>query len=127
MNLPDDRRYTKSHEWVRADADGTLAVGITDHAQSQLGDLVFLELPQAGRKVKAGEAVAVVESVKAASDVYAPIDGEIVASNDALTGAPEKVNEDAFGAWLFKVRPSDAGAAGALLDADGYRASVGEG
>ena len=127
MNLPDDRRYTKSHEWVRADADGTLAVGITDHAQSQLGDLVFLELPQAGRKVKAGEAVAVVESVKAASDVYAPIDGEIVASNDALTGAPEKVNEDAFGAWLFKVRPSDAGAVGALLDADGYRASVGEG
>jgi len=127
MNLPNDRRYTKSHEWVRTESDGTVAVGITDHAQSQLGDLVFLELPKAGRKVKAGEAVAVVESVKAASDVYAPLDGEIVASNEGLTSAPEKVNEDAFGAWLFKLRPVDAGAAGALLDADGYRASVGEG
>jgi glycine cleavage system H protein len=127
MNLPDDLRYTKSHEWLRTEADGTVAVGITDHAQSQLGDLVFLELPKPGRTVKAGEAVAVVESVKAASDVYAPVDGEIVGANDALVGAPEKVNEDAFGAWLFKLRPADTAAVASLLDADGYRASVGEG
>lgn len=127
MNLPNDLKYTESHEWVRREGDGTLSIGITDHAQAALGDLVFLELPKVGRTVKAGEAIAVVESVKAASDVYAPVAGEVVAINDALAGAPEKVNEDAFGAWLFRLRPSDASALDALLDAEGYRASVGEG
>ena len=127
MNLPTDRKYTESHEWVKREGDGTLSIGITDHAQAALGDLVFLELPAVGRTVKAGEACAVVESVKAASDVYAPVAGEVVAVNDALVGAPEKVNEDAFGAWLFRVRAADASAVDKLLDAEGYRASVGEG
>jgi glycine cleavage system H protein len=127
MNLPADRKYTESHEWVRSESDGTASIGITDHAQAALGDLVFLELPAVGRSVKAGEACAVVESVKAASDVYAPVAGEVVAVNDALVGAPEKVNEDAFGAWLFRLKPADASAVGSLLDAEAYRASVGEG
>jgi glycine cleavage system H protein len=127
MKLPTDLKYTESHEWVRRESDGSLSIGITDHAQAALGDLVFLELPQPGRTVKAGEAIAVVESVKAASDVYAPVAGEIVARNEALVGAPEKVNEDAFGAWLFRLRPADGAAVDALLDAEGYRASVGEG
>lgn len=127
MKLPTDLKYTESHEWLRRESDGTLTIGITDHAQAALGDLVFLELPKAGRKVNAGEAVAVVESVKAASDVYAPVAGEIVTANPDLSGAPEKVNEDAFGAWLFKLKPSDANAFDALLDAEAYRASVGDG
>ncbi len=127
MDLPNDRKYTASHEWVRPESDGTVTIGITDHAQAALGDLVFLELPQPGRTVKAGEACAVVESVKAASDIYAPVDGEVVASNDTLASGPEKVNEDAWNAWLFRLEPSDPGAIEQLLDADGYRASVGEG
>ena len=126
MDLPAGLKFTQSHEWVRTEADGTLTVGITDHAQAALGDLVFLELPAVGRKLAAREACAVVESVKAASDVYAPVAGEVVAVNDELAGAPEKVNEDAFGAWLFRLRPDDAGAFDTLLDAEGYRASVGE-
>ena len=126
MDLPGDRKYTASHEWVRKESDGTLTIGITDHAQGALGDLVYLELPDAGRKVKAGEACAVVESVKAASDVYAPLDGEIVAANESLTGAPEQVNADAWNAWLFKLRPDDPSALAQLLDADGYRDSGGE-
>lgn len=126
MNLPADLRYTASHEWVRRNADGTLSVGITDHAQSSLGDLVYLEMPKPGRKVKAGEAVAVVESVKAASDVYAPVAGEIVAANEAIAGTPESVNQDAYAAWLFRIKPDDAGAVAKLLDADGYRATIGE-
>ena len=126
MQLPDDRRYTASHEWVRSDGDGTLAIGITDHAQAALGDLVYLELPDVGRKLAAGEACCVVESVKAASDVYAPVAGEVVAINDALSGAPEQVNADAWNTWLFRLRPDDPNAATALLDANGYRASVGE-
>ena len=127
MKLPTELRYTESHEWVRSESDGTLTVGITDHAQAALGDLVFLELPKVGRAVKAREACAVVESVKAASDVYAPVAGVVVAVNDALDGAPEKVNEDAFAAWLFRLKPADASATASLLDAEGYRASVGEG
>lgn len=126
MNLPADLRYTASHEWVRTNADGTLSVGITDHAQASLGDLVYLEMPKPGRKVKAGEAVAVVESVKAASDVYAPVAGEIVAANEAIAGTPESVNQDAYAAWLFRIKPDDAGAVAKLLDADGYRATIGE-
>ena len=124
--VPQGLHYTKTHEWVRAEPDGTVTVGITDHAQAALGDLVYLELPKAGRSVKAGEAVAVVESVKAASDVYAPVAGEIVGSNDALSGTPESVNADAYGAWLFRIKPADAGASGKLLDAAAYQATVGE-
>lgn len=120
MKLPPDLRYTETHEWIRRESDGTLTVGITDHAQEQLGDIVFLELPEAGRKVGARESVGVVESVKAASDIYAPVAGEIVAANADVSGAPEKVNEDAFAAWLFRIRPSDASAADKLLDAKAY-------
>src|SRR5882724_8020428 len=101
-NVPAELRYAKSHEWVRRNADGSVTVGITDHAQHALGDLVFAETPEAGRKVAAGEACAVVESVKAASDVYSPLDGEIRAGNAALTDAPEKINVEPYGGgWLF--------------------------
>ena len=120
MKLPNELRYTETHEWIRREADGTLTVGITDHAQEQLGDIVFLELPEAGRKVAARESVGVVESVKAASDIYAPVAGEIVAANTDLSTAPEKVNDDAFAAWIFRIRPVDAAAADKLLDAKAY-------
>lgn len=126
MNVPKDLRYTPSHEWLRREADGTLSVGITDHAQEQLGDIVFVEAPVAGRKVAAGEAVGVVESVKAASDIYAPIAGEIVAANAALSGAPEQVNSDAYGAWMFRLKPDDAGAFDQLLDASAYEKAAAE-
>ncbi len=126
MNIPADLRYTSSHEWLRRESDGTITIGITDHAQGQLGDLVFVELPAVGRKVAAGEACAVVESVKAASDVYAPIAGTIVARNDAVPAAPEAVNQDAYAAWLFRIRPADAGAMDSLLDARGYQAVIGD-
>ncbi|MGH8371769.1 MAG: glycine cleavage system protein GcvH [Gammaproteobacteria bacterium] len=118
--IPADLKYTKSHEWVKANPDGSLTIGITDHAQAALGDIVFLELPNAGRKLAAGETCAVVESVKAASDIYAPIAGEITEANSALTDAPEQVNADAYGAWLFKLKPADAGALNGLLSADEY-------
>ena len=120
MNVPKDLKYTESHEWVRRDADGTVAVGITDHAQEQLGDIVFVEAPKPGRKVAAGEAVGVVESVKAASDIYAPVAGEIVAGNEALADAPEKVNGDAYGSWMFRIKPDDAADLDGLLDAAAY-------
>lgn len=118
--IPADLKYTKSHEWVKSNADGSVTIGITDHAQEALGDIVFLELPQAGRKLAAGEACAVVESVKAASDIYAPLAGSVTEANSALTDTPEQVNSDAYGAWLFKIKPDDAGALGALLSADDY-------
>ncbi len=120
MKLPKDLRYTASHEWVRRESDGTVSVGITDHAQEQLGDIVFVEAPQPGRKVAAGETVGVVESVKAASDIYAPVAGEIVAANAELSGAPEKVNEDAFASWMFRIKPANAGDVDKLLDAAAY-------
>ena len=126
MNLPDNLRYTDSHEWVRREGDGTVTVGITDHAQAQLGDLVYVELPAVGRKLAAREAAAVVESVKAASDVYAPVAGEVVAVNDALPGTPEQVNADAYGAWLFKLKPASPAAVDGLLDAAAYSAAIGE-
>jgi glycine cleavage system H protein len=126
MNVPADLRYTASHEWVRTEADGTLTVGITDHAQAALGDLVYIELPAVGRKLGAADPCAVVESVKAASDVYAPVAGEIVAVNEALAAAPEGVNEDAYAAWLFKLKPAVAAAPAALLDAAGYAATLGD-
>ena len=120
MNVPKDLRYTESHEWVKRESDGTVSIGITDHAQAQLGDIVFVEPPKPGRKVKAGEAVGVVESVKAASDIYAPIAGEIVAANADLGSAPEKVNEDAFAAWMFRIKPDNASDIDKLLDAAAY-------
>jgi glycine cleavage system H protein len=121
MKLPQELRYTESHEWARKEPDGTVSVGITDHAQEQLGDIVFVDAPQAGRKVAKGESIGVVESVKAASDIYAPIDGEIVSSNTELASSPEKVNEDAFAAWMFRIKPADPADLDKLLDADGYR------
>lgn len=126
MDLPAGLKFTESHEWVRTEADGTVTIGITDHAQAALGDLVYIELPDVGRTLKGGEACAVVESVKAASDVYAPVAGVVIAVNDALSGAPEKVNADAWVTWLFKLKPADPDAVTKLLDADAYRASVGE-
>lgn len=124
-DTPQDLKYTKSHEWVRVEADGTVTVGITDHAQSLLGDLVFVETPEAGTEAIAGEACATVESVKAASDVYAPVSGEIAEANEELADAPEKVNESPFDhGWLFRIRPSDASEIDALMDAEEYAAMV---
>lgn len=127
MPLPTDLKYTKTHEWIRVEADGTLTVGVTDHAQEALGDVVFLELPDAGRQVTAGDACAVIESVKAASDIYAPVSGEILASNADAVDAPESVNADAYVAWLFKMKPVDSASVDELLDADGYAAVIAEG
>jgi len=126
MNVPAQLKYTASHEWIRTESDGTLTIGITDHAQEALGDLVFIELPAVGRKVKAGEACAVVESVKAASDIYAPVGGEIAAINGEVVASPEKVNADAYGHWLYKLRPENAADVASLLDAAAYTAAVGE-
>jgi len=125
MTPPSELRYTESHEWVRLEADGTVTVGITDHAQQALGDVVFLELPEAGRVVTAGESIAVIESVKAASDIYAPVAGEIIANNQEAVDAPESVNADAYAAWLFKIKPANAADVSALLDAAGYEAAIG--
>src|SRR6187401_1412818 len=120
MNVPKDLRYTESHEWVRRESDGTVSVGITDHAQEQLGDIVFVEPPQAGRKVAKGESVGVVESVKAASDIYAPIAGEVVAANADLSGAPESVNEDAYASWMYRIKPANPADLDAMLDSAAY-------
>jgi len=126
MTTPADLKYTESHEWIRTETDGTLTVGISDHAQEALGDIVFVDLPEAGRQVSAGEAIAVVESVKAASDIYAPVAGEIIAANGDLGDAPDSVNAKPYEAWLFKIKPTDAAAAAALLSADQYKQSIGE-
>jgi glycine cleavage system H protein len=120
MNNPENLKYTDSHEWVRQESDGTLSVGITNHAQQQLGDVVFVETPQVGRTIKKGEECGVIESVKAAADIYAPVSGEIVAVNSELADAPEKVNQDPYSAWMFRLRPSDAGELANLLDAAAY-------
>jgi glycine cleavage system H protein len=122
-NVPADLRYTKSHEWVRSLTDGSVEIGITDHAQHALGDLVFVEVPAAGRAVKADEPCAVVESVKAASDVYAPMAGQITAGNPALAAEPEVVNSDPYGAgWLMRLKPAPGAlAAAALLSAAEYQ------
>lgn len=123
-NIPTELRYTSSHEWVRDEGDGTLTIGITDHAQSELGDLVFVELPEADRELQAGEACAVVESVKAASDVYAPISGRVVSVNEQLADAPELINQDPYGeGWLFRVE-GDAAAAADLMDAESYGTEI---
>lgn len=122
-NIPAELKYLASHEWARVEADGSVTVGISDHAQAALGDLVFVEVPAVGRTLKAGEAFAVVESVKAASDVYSPVSGEVVAVNDALNGSPELINQAPYGdGWIMTVRPSDASELGKLLDAAGYQA-----
>jgi glycine cleavage system H protein len=120
-NVPSELKYTKSHEWVRVNEDGTVTIGITDHAQELLGDLVFVETPEEGANLAAEDACAVVESVKAASDVYAPLAGEVIEANALLGDAPETINTDAYGdGWIFKLRPEDAGAVDALMDADAY-------
>jgi glycine cleavage system H protein len=125
-NTPNDLRYAASHEWVRKEADGSVTIGITDHAQNALGDLVFVEVPKLGRKLAANEACAVVESVKAASDVYAPIAGEVIAVNEALAGTPETLNTDPYSAgWMWKMKPANAADVDALLDAAGYVATLG--
>ncbi|MCU7890660.1 MAG: glycine cleavage system protein GcvH [Candidatus Thiodiazotropha sp. (ex Ustalcina ferruginea)] len=126
-NTPTDRRYAKSHEWLKDEGDGSFTIGITDHAQGLLGDLVFVDLPEVGTAVEAGNDCAVVESVKAASDVYSPVTGEVIAVNEALDGAPETINDDAFGnGWMFKVKVADAGESDSLLDAAGYDALIAE-
>ena len=124
--LPGDLKYAKSHEWAKAEADGKVRVGITDHAQEQLGDVVYIELPAVGRSVKAGEACAVIESVKAASDIYSPVTGTIAEVNAALADHPERVNQDSYDNWLFAVQASDTDELDKLLDAAGYRDSLGE-
>ena len=120
MTTPDNLKYTRSHEWVKSEADGTVTVGITFHAQEQLGDVVFIQNPEVGRKVKQGEECAIIESVKAAADIYAPVSGEVVASNQEVADSPERVNRDPYAAWLFRVRPSSPGEFAALLDAAAY-------
>lgn len=121
-NIPDDLHYTKTHEWVKQDADGTVTVGISDHAQNLLGDMVFIELPDVGAEYNTGDDCAVIESVKAASDVYCPVSGEITETNEALVDAPEMVNQDPYGdGWLFKLKPNDAGEVEDLLNAEAYK------
>lgn len=121
MKIPDTLNYTDAHEWVRQETDGTLTVGVTDHAQEQLGDVVFVQTPAPGRVVKRGEECGVIESVKAAADIYAPLSGEIVAANDELAEAPEKINENPYAAWMFRIRPSDTSELEDLLDAAAYQ------
>jgi glycine cleavage system H protein len=124
MNIPADLKYTPSHEWVRVEADGTLTVGITHHAQDLLGDMVFIETPATGRTLAKGEECAVVESVKAASDVYAPVAGEVIAANAEVEASPESVNKDAYSAWMFKLKPANAADVAGLLDAAAYQKLV---
>src|SRR3569623_2171569 len=123
-NIPVDLKYTQSHEWVRRESDGTVTVGITDHAQDLLGDMVFVELPEVGRTEKAGEECAVVESVKAASDVYAHVAGDVIAANGDVEASPESVHKAAYSAWMFKLKPANAGDVAELLDAAAYQKLV---
>ena len=127
-DTPTDRRYTKSHEWLRTLPDGSVEIGITQHAQEALGDLVFVEVPDAGRQLAAGDACAVVESVKAASDVYSPLAGVVAAGNTRLTAEPELINRDPYGeGWIMRVKPAGGGAATETMDAAGYDAAVAAG
>lgn len=124
-NTPSELKYAKSHEWARLEDDGTVTVGITDHAQEALGDVVFVELPEAGANLKAGDDIAVVESVKAASDIYAPISGEVIATNPVLEEAPETINEDPYGeGWFFRIKPEGEADFSGLLSAEGYQQSL---
>ncbi|MFJ4398368.1 glycine cleavage system protein GcvH [Pseudomonas sp. NPDC089396] len=125
-NIPADLRFAESHEWARLESDGSVTVGISDHAQEALGDVVFVELAEVGKTFAAGDAAGVVESVKAASDIYAPVSGEVIAVNEALADNPEQLNEEPYGAWIFKLKPSDKSELDKLLDAAGYKAAIGE-
>ncbi|QLF93237.1 glycine cleavage system protein GcvH [Pseudomonas sp. ABC1] len=120
-DIPSELRYAASHEWARLEADGSVSVGISDHAQEALGDVVYVELPQVGQHLAAGQQAGVVESVKAASDIYAPVSGEVIAINEQLADAPEVVNAEPYGAWFYRLKPSDSSELQNLLDADGYR------
>jgi glycine cleavage system H protein len=126
-DIPAGLRFAESHEWARLEADGTVTVGISDHAQEALGDVVFVELAEVGKVFAAGETAGVVESVKAASDIYSPVAGEVIAVNEELGGSPELLNTDPYGAWIFKLKPSSVDADLAkLLDAAAYKATIGE-
>jgi glycine cleavage system H protein len=124
MSIPSDLKYTKSHEWARLEADGNVTIGITDHAQELLGDMVFVENPVVGHVLKANEECAVVESVKAASDVYSPVAGEVVETNADLESSPDLLNKDPYGGWMFKVKPANAADLAGLMDAAAYEAHV---
>lgn len=124
MSNPSNLKYTASHEWVKTEPDGTVSIGITQHAQELLGDMVFVEAPKVGRKLKAKEECAVVESVKAASDVYAPVSGEVTAVNSLLDSSPEAINFDPYGSWMFKLKPDNAADVAALMDAAAYQTHV---
>ena len=125
-DIPAALRFAESHEWARLEADGSVTVGISDHAQEALGDGVFVELAEVGKVFAAGDAAGVVESVKAASDIYSPVSGEVIAVNEALADAPESLNDKPYEAWIFKVKPSNAAELDKLLDAAGYKAAIGE-
>jgi len=125
-NIPTDRRYADSHEWAKLEADGTVTVGISDHAQQALGDVVFVELPEVGKVFGAGDAAGVVESVKAASDIYSPVGGEVIAVNDEVSDSPELLNEEPYESWIFKLKPSDLSELDKLLDAKAYQALIGD-
>jgi glycine cleavage system H protein len=124
MSNPANLKYTASHEWVKTDADGTISVGITQHAQELLGDMVFVETPAVDRKLKAKEECAVVESVKAAADIYAPVNGVVTEVNSELDSAPEAINSDPYGAWIFRMKPDNPADVSALLDAGAYQTVV---
>lgn len=124
-SIPADLKYLESHEWARVESDGTITIGISDHAQGALGDLVFVDVPEVGKALKKGDAAAVVESVKAASDVYSPVSGEVVAANESLSSAPELVNQEPYGqGWLFKIKPSNQEELAQLLDSTAYEKVV---
>ena len=125
-NIPADLRFAESHEWARLEADGTVTVGISDHAQEALGDVVFVELAEVGANFEAQGQAGVVESVKAASDIYSPVAGEVIAVNEELSGSPELLNSDPYGTWIFKLKPSDKAELDKLLDAASYKAAIGE-
>ncbi|MGY2256956.1 glycine cleavage system protein GcvH [Pseudomonas reactans] len=125
-DIPADLRFAESHEWARLEADGTVTVGISDHAQEALGDVVFVELAEVGAQFDAAGQAGVVESVKAASDIYAPVAGEVIAVNEELSDSPELLNSDPYGAWIFKLKPNNAADLEKLLDAAGYKAAIGE-
>jgi len=125
-NVPFELKYTHTHEWIRLEGDGSVTVGLTDHAQTALGDIVFVELPETGRELTARESCAVIESVKAASDVYAPLAGSVIDINQAVVDAPERINADAYDAWLFKLRPAAGADLATLLDAAAYQSVLAE-
>lgn len=124
-NVPADLKYTEEHEWVRTEADGTLTVGLTDYAQQTLGDVVFVDVPQGGKVVRAGDPVGTVESVKAVSEIYSPVSGTVIAVNSELDASPEDINEDPYEAWIFKIKPEAGGSTDSLLDAAAYQRLVG--